>query len=180
MRSTRRGLRRAWLGVAVALALAAVASGQSEAPAAGAGAAPRVPLDELLKLPSSYEVDTARRGGATRSEWRTRFADAQAAVVDARDHLDKTLARLNELADRGGNWKVAAPGSQAVVDDTSPIDFGLKQEINRAREEVARTERELVDLKVEANLAGVPEDWWRDAVDGASGEIVTDAASGAR
>jgi hypothetical protein len=136
---------------------AAAASGSEPDPA------PAISLDKLLTLPRSIPVETSRRGGATRGEWKARFAEAEAAVVESREHLEKTLGRLGDLAGQGGNWKVSAPGQQAAVDDTTPMNFGLKQEINRAREEVTRTERELVDLKVEANLAGVPEEWWRPA-----------------
>jgi len=124
--------------------------------------APVVDLDKLLTIPDSVTIDVDRRGGATRAEWRARFEEAQANVVEEKENLEKSLAKLGDLAKSGGNWKVAAPGQQAVADDNSPINFGLKQQIRRDRESVARAERELVDLKVQANLAGVPEEWWTE------------------
>ncbi len=65
------------------------------------------------------------------------------------------------MAGKSSNWKVAAPGAQSGPVENSPVDYGLKQEIRRKREEVERAERSLRDLIVEANLAGVPEDWYK-------------------
>jgi hypothetical protein len=48
---------------------------------------------------------------------------------------------------------------QAAASDNSPVNYGLRQEIQRNREDVVRAERKLRDLNVEANLAGVPENW---------------------
>ncbi len=121
-----------------------------------------VSLDKLLIIPDSVKIDVERRGGATRSEWRGRFAAANAAVAEEKQHLDASLVKLTDLAESGGNWKVSAPGSQASTDDTTPMNFGLNQQIRRDREAVERAERELLDLKVEANLAGVPEEWWME------------------
>ena len=45
--------------------------------------------------------------------------------------------------------------------EKSTVNYGLKQEIQRKREDVARAERRLRDLIVEANLAGVPEEWYK-------------------
>jgi hypothetical protein len=123
---------------------------------------PVIALDKLLTIPSSVRIEVERRGGATRSEWRDRFVEAHGAVAEEKGNLEASLEKLSELASSGGNWKVSAPGSQASVDDTTPMNFGLNQQIRRDREAVERTERELLDLKVEANLAGVPEAWWKE------------------
>ncbi len=120
-----------------------------------------VTLDQLLTLPSALPVESGQRGGLTRAEWNSRFAEVEAEVETAKASLDESLDRLSELAGRAGNWKVAAPGVQAAVDGNSPVHYGLKQEIRRKREEVARAERRLRGLIVEANLAGVPENWYR-------------------
>ncbi len=142
-----------WLVVLLVGAVAA--DGEVEPP-------PRsVTLDQLLTLPSALPVESGQRGGQTRAEWNSRFAEAGAAVETAKADLDESLDRLSELAGRTSNWKVAAPGVQAGVDDNSPVDYGLKQEIRRKREEVVRAERVLRDLIVEANLAGVPKNWYR-------------------
>ena len=118
-----------------------------------------VSLDQLLMLPASLEVETSIRGGATRVEWLSRFAAAEAGVEEAKRNLDGSLAKLGELAQQNQGWKIAAPGAQLSTDDDSPMNFGLRQEIRRRREEVDRSERALTELVIEANLAGVPEDW---------------------
>jgi hypothetical protein len=59
------------------------------------------------------------------------------------------------------NWKVGAPGVQAGASDNSPVNYGLRQEIKQNREDVVRAERKLRELSVEANLAGVPENWYK-------------------
>jgi len=46
-----------------------------------------------------------------------------------------------------------------VSANEAPLDFKLRQEMRRQREDVEHAERHLEELTVEANLAGVPEDW---------------------
>jgi len=118
-----------------------------------------VTLDQLLTLPSALPVESGKRGGGTRAEWSSRFADAETQVETAQVDLDESLDRLSELVGKTSNWKVAAPGGQAGAGDNSPVDYGLRQEIQRNREDVERAERKLRDLSIEANLAGVPENW---------------------
>jgi hypothetical protein len=77
----------------------------------------------------------------------------------AKADLDESLERLSELVGKTSNWKIAAPGAQAGAGDDSPVNYGLKQEIRQKREDVARADRKRRDLIVEANLAGVPENW---------------------
>jgi len=50
-----------------------------------------------------------------------------------------------------------------VEQDTSrnPVDFQLRTQLRRHREEMDRLERKLRQLDIEANLAGVPEEWRR-------------------
>jgi hypothetical protein len=121
----------------------------------------RVTLDQLLTLPSALPVESGQHGGLTRGEWSSRFAAAEADVVTAKADLDETLAELAEVVGKSSNWKVAAPGMQAGPSENSPANYGLKQEVRRRREDVERSERALRDLIVEANLAGVPQDWHR-------------------
>jgi len=120
-----------------------------------------VSLDELLTLPSALPGESAQRGGLSRGEWSARFSAAEAEVEAAKADLDASLDKLTQMMGKTSNWKVAAPGVQAGGDDGAPTNYGLKQEIKRKREEVTRTERKLIDLMVEANLAGVPEDWYK-------------------
>ena len=53
---------------------------------------------------------------------------------------------------------MAAPGAGANAEN-SPLSYKLRQDIRRQREDVEQAERALTELRVEANLAGVPEDW---------------------
>lgn len=57
-------------------------------------------------------------------------------------------------------WQMSAPGAPAGS-ETSPMSFRLRQELRRQRDELASAERRLTELEVEANLAGVPEEWTR-------------------
>jgi hypothetical protein len=124
-------------------------------------APPTVTLDRLLTLPTALTVESGRKGGATRAEWRGRFEAAEAEVEAAKAALEESLGKLDELAGEASNWKVSAPGMQINPEDENPLNFGLRQEIRRGREDVERTERELRELQIEANLAGVPEHWYR-------------------
>ena len=58
---------------------------------------------------------------------------------------------------------MGAPGLGAIEEGhdprDSPLDYQLTQTLRRNREELARAERQLQDLEVEANLASVPADW---------------------
>jgi len=145
------GLGLSWL--VVPLVGAAAADVEAEPPPKS------VTLDQLLTLPSALPVESGQRGGLTRAEWSGRFAEAEAEVETAEADLDESLDRLSELVGKTSNWKVGAPGVQANSDDNSPVNYGLRQEIQQNREDVARAERKLRDLSVEANLAGVPENW---------------------
>ena len=140
-----------WL--VVSLVAAAAAEVEAEPPPES------VTLDQLLTLPSALPVESGQRGGLTRAEWSGRFTEAEAELEKAKADLDDSLDRLSELVGKTSNWKVTAPGAQAGAGDNSPVDYGLRQEIQRNREDVARTERKLRDLSIEANLAGVPENW---------------------
>ena len=60
---------------------------------------------------------------------------------------------------------MAAPGMPQGASENSPLSYRLLHEIRRQREEVARFERRLRDLKIEASLAGVPDEWLAAADD---------------
>jgi len=153
-RARKRGIAELGLWwLVVSLVAAAAAEVEAEPPPES------VTLDQLLTLPSALPVESGQRGGLTRAEWSGRFTDAEAELEAARVALDESLDRLSELAGKRSNWNVAAPGVQAGANDKSSVDYGLRQEIQRNREDVERGERKLRDLGVEANLAGVPENW---------------------
>lgn len=133
----------------------------SPPPGTAAGKAPAVGLDSLLKLPpSGGSVSDARAGGATRQEWEQRFAVARGDVAAAQGAIDKAQQELGTLAKGTENWQMSAPGAQANAEN-SPMSYRLRQELRKQREELSAAERRLTDLEVEANLAGVPEEWTR-------------------
>jgi len=139
-------------------------SGSAPRPAAVEDAAPVPPigLDALLKLPSGAPARETQRSGEGPNEWRARFAVARGELTAAENALASAQQQLEELASGRESWQVAAPGAQAGS-DTGPLSFGLRQEIRRQREAVDRAQRQLDELRIEANLAGVPEEWTREA-----------------
>jgi len=154
-RSSGRG--PAALLALAALALAPAAAAEEGAGGEGASGAPPVGLDRLLRLPDSYEAGAERRGGATASEWRARFSTAHEELKEAEAELEKAQREMEQLAGDTGNYQVSAPGVQNP--ENSPVNFGLRQELRQRREDVAREERALRALHVEADLAEVPESW---------------------
>ena len=178
MRRVGVHLRIASLGVAVALAGPGDGASatdlsadppSSQRPSAGTVGAQGVPtrgmgkngavgLDKLLKLPKSYEFDDERRAGATRSEWRSRFEVAREDLAKAEQNLERIRDELESLAGGAASWQMAPPGVD-LSSAENPVSYRLTQELRRGREEVERAEHRLTELDVEANLAGVPEDW---------------------
>ncbi|HVN39309.1 MAG TPA: hypothetical protein VMW19_14165 [Myxococcota bacterium] len=155
--------RFASFAVVALFAAAAQADPTPEAPSAPRGGAPDVGLDSLLRLPpTASPASEPRTGGATRQEWQQRFATARGDVDAARQAIDKAQEELSKMARGTDNWQMAAPGAQAGTQtETSPMSYKLRQELRNQREELANAERRLTDLEVEANLAGVPEEWTR-------------------
>jgi len=164
-------MRTKWVGVAIGLALASGSAGQSEEPRAAApseapapapgDAAPAtgVALDQLLTLPSNRTYSVERKGGLTRSEWRSRYGEVRGDLQKERDALEETQGKLEDAG--GGQWSVnPIPGSDTDT-SRSPIDFQLRTQLRKQREEIDRLERKVRQLDIEANLAGVPEEWRR-------------------
>jgi hypothetical protein len=146
-------------GLALALALGhAVAAGGAE-PEGKAAPPPAVGLDQLLKLPPIVEVPREQIGSATRGQWRARFASARAEHEAARTGLEAVQKQLGTAAEDTEAWQIAPPGSGTAGASEAPVDYQLKQEMRRQREDLARAERHLQDLTIEADLAGVPADW---------------------
>lgn len=146
----------------LALVFARPAAGRAEEPApaaeadAPAQATPAVGLDRLLKLPSGIDYGVERRGGLTRGEWRQRFARVQASLKEERSGLEVAQQELSRIAGTSSQWAVGPPGT---TNTETPLDYRLRQEIKRRKDEIERLEKEESDLDVEANLAGVPPDW---------------------
>lgn len=135
----------------------------------GSGAVRGEPgLDDLLKLPSDYmtKSTTSRPvAGASEDEWKQRFTRAEKAIGDARESVAETRRELDGLAETGGasQWSVAPPGAagggQGQQGGMSPLSFKLRQELERNREALESAEKALRELRIEADLAGVPAEW---------------------
>jgi hypothetical protein len=122
-------------------------------------------LDDLLKLPTGFmtKEDPRPVAGASEDEWRRRFTRAEKAIGEARESLAETRRELDGLAETGGasQWSVAPPGAagQTAGDGNSPLSFKLRQELVRNREALDEAEKALRELRIEADLAGVPAEW---------------------
>jgi hypothetical protein len=160
-------MRRAGaIGVLVAsLAVAGSARAQDPAaqpdpkPAAGAPAAGAAPvhLDQLLTLPSNRQYSVERKGGLTRGEWRARYGEVRTDLQKEREAYEQTQSKLEDEA--GGQWSVnPIPGSDQDA-TKNPVDFQLRTQLRRHRDEIDRLERKIRQLDIEANLAGVPDEW---------------------
>jgi hypothetical protein len=160
----RETLNRSVLPLVLSLLLAVVpASSQVQDPATpgtSEGDFPRVELDQLLKLPSTLDYSVEKRGGLTEGEWRSRFRVLHTALEAEREGLEVAEEDLDRVAGTSDAWQVAPPmpGMSGAAAD-APLDYRIRQALNRHRREIERLERQLRELEVEANLAVVPEDW---------------------
>lgn len=142
--------------VLIALALPV---GAEPGEATDATAPPGVDLDSLFRLPKdSPRVEEPRPGGLSRKQWGERFEIATGDVAKSRAALRKAQDALEEKAAGTDAWQLAAPGAPAGSDN-SPLSYKLRQEIRQQRDELAAAERRYEELRIEANLAGVPEAW---------------------
>lgn len=119
--------------------------------------APRVGLDDLLRLPSGYGAEARPRGGANEAEWRARFEAARQDIEAAREKLAELDAELDKTSQSSSSWQVSAPGSSDP--QASPLSLRLRQDIKAERARIAEAERRLRSLHVEADLAAVPAAW---------------------
>lgn len=149
-----------WLFVAFQIALVSLLALAAAHPAEA-----QPELDRLLKLPESMQYSSEKVGGATRTEWRNRFAEARASVTDGEKALEKAQAELAEVAGSKSEWQFAPPGVPAQSDENSSASYQLRQDVKRKRTEVDRARIRLRELQVEANLAGVPPDWRGESTD---------------
>ena len=123
-------------------------------------------LNALLQLPTGYGNQPLPQSvaGATEKEWRRRFRVTRSALDDARKTLEATKLELDDAAleSGGSQWSVAPPGGGAgggPNQSTSPLSFKLRQSLKANRIELEAAERNLRELDIEANLAGVPKAW---------------------
>lgn len=125
-------------------------------------------LDALLQLPNDYLRPSGRTvAGAGQSEWRRRFDRAHATLENLQSEMGETKEALDRASAGGGasQWAVASPGgggANAGGAANSPLSFKLRQELVRKREAYDAAHRALRDLRIEADLAGVPAEWRGD------------------
>ena len=134
---------------------------------AGSGGGSGPGLDALLHVPKDYLQPKGRTvAGADEDEWRRRFAVAHRTLQRAQASLDETKGALDAAAGGSGSsqWAVAPPGASGSGPSPtdSPLSFKLRQEMLRNREGLDEAGRSLRDLRIEADLAGVPGDWRGD------------------
>jgi hypothetical protein len=151
-----------WRGglAALALVLCQGLAADGAEPEAESTAPPAVDLDRLLQLPASVEVPREQIGNATRSQWLSRFASARAEQEAALAALEASQKKLGVVSETTDAWQIAPPGAGGTAGASeAPMDYQLKQEMRRRREDLARSERQLQELTIEADLAGVPAEW---------------------
>ena len=120
---------------------------------------PAIGLDQLLRLPSDVQYDVERRSGGGRGEWRERFRKAVRERDEAERALQESRDELADIAAQTDGWNLGAPGTSGSVDPDAPLSFELKQRIRRQSRELDAAEERLRALEVQANLAGIPEEW---------------------
>ena len=124
-------------------------------------------LDALLKLPTGYRSQRPSApsvAGASESEWRRRFLETRESLSEARKTLAATKHELDSAAinSGGSQWSIAAPsggGSGGPEGSASPLSFKLRQKLKANRADLELRERNLRELEIQANLAGVPNSW---------------------
>lgn len=140
----------------------AVAEGEQDSPQAKPGAAPA--LSDLMHVPQGYGLPTsAEVAGTSEARWRGRFRSALGRLAEAREKLIATRRELDGMAGQGGasQWSVAPPTAGAAP-SSSPLSFKLRQALKAQRGELEEAERGLRELRIEADLAGVPQSWRGD------------------
>jgi len=162
VRGQQRRSRRLVLAATLGTSLAAAAAPSEEPagtpaePVPAPAERPAPSLDQLMKLPAGGDYGVDRRAGLTRGEWRSRFARLDAALAEEKRALEAAQAERDRIAGSSDQWLFAPPGT---TNTDTPLDYRLRQEISRRKQEIERLERARKDLILEANLAGVPEEW---------------------
>lgn len=121
-------------------------------------------LDMLLQLPSGFVTEEPQIvAGVGETEWRRRFTTAERDLSEARASLENTKRELDEIAGSGGSsqWAISAPGGGGgeATPTNSPLSFKLRQQIREDRDRIVVGERAVRELRIEADLAGVPRRW---------------------
>ncbi len=138
-------------------------------------------IESYLQLPDGFITTSPYSvSGASENEWRRRFKNAESALSEARTSLAATKHELDGVADEGGSsqWSVAPPGAGGGGGGppnatTSPMSFRLRQKLREDRERIESTEKAARELRIEADLAGVPESWRHGEDHGSGGGPAT-------
>lgn len=153
-----------WAGLRGVLLLVALVGfalpGRADEVDARPGPAPPtdpVALDSLLKLPDGFGEKVEVRQGATRLQWSERFGRVRTDLEEARQKLAEAEKELDSASGTSSAWQVSAPG--AAAPEASPLSFRLRQAVKTQRNAIEDAERRLRALDVEADLAGVPQEW---------------------
>jgi hypothetical protein len=113
-----------------------------------------------MKLPSSLDYGAGERGGMTPGEWRARYRALNEALEFEQKALEAAQEELSKIARTSDAWTLAAPIPGAVgAANEAPLDYQLRQEIQRRKSEIEHLERALLELDVRADFAGVPAEW---------------------
>ena len=139
--------------------LSAAAPVESETPSKDRDEGIPVDLETLLRLPDSYRTGGERRGGIDRNEWQARFVEARGDVDAKNAELDRLQDKLASLASSGGQWQAGAPGLSNTDPQHQTLSYKLRQELRAARIAITDAERGMLEVGVQADLAGVPQDW---------------------
>lgn len=164
------GRTRRTLGIAIALVCSGLPALAQEPRSGSPG------LDRLLRIPESVGYSTDEKGGATRSEWRQRFDDARGAVGSAERTLAASQTKLATVAGSKSEWQFSPPGVPSQPSEDSSSNFQLREQVRRQRGELDRARVRLRELDVQANLAGVPEEWRGPSTDARSSDAPGDGS----
>ncbi len=122
-------------------------------------AVPNIGLENLLKLPSSWEGSEQKRQGLSAGQWRARFAGLAKEQQAVEEMLGKARRELDGMAGQGGGgpWQMGAPGSNNT--EVTPMSFKHRELIRSGKEQLEALRRRERALSIEADIAGVPEAW---------------------
>jgi hypothetical protein len=122
-------------------------------------AVPDIGLENLLKLPSSWEGSEQKRQGLSAVQWRARFAGLAREQRAVEEGLREARSELDGMAGQGGSgpWQVGAPGSNNT--EVTPMSFKHRELIRSGKEQLEAIRRRQRGLSIEADIAGVPEAW---------------------
>jgi hypothetical protein len=78
------------------------------------------------------------------------------ALEEEKRGLEASQRERDRIAGSADQWLLGPPGATR---ENAPLDFRLRQEVARHRDEIERLEKDLKQLEVEADLANVPPEW---------------------